>query len=122
MYNLDIFFNSYCFFFFFPLNRDMGCGAVFGSRTLQLGLLNHFDFILSSIFPVADLVGGSTVEVGSGMERLMVMKGLLIFILLFALSPFSFFAYPLFLSCFSLFSVLVLFSIPGAPLSFNVIE
>jgi hypothetical protein len=34
----------------------------------------YFDFILSSIFPVADLVGGSTVEVGTGMERLMVMK------------------------------------------------
>lgn len=56
VYNLDIFFNSYsCFFFFFPLNRDMGCGAVFESKTLQLDLLNRFDFILSSIFPVAEI-------------------------------------------------------------------
>jgi hypothetical protein len=56
------------------------------------------------------------------MERLMVMKGLLS--LLFPLSSFSLLVLCIcsLLSCFLLFSVLVLFPIPGAPLSYNVIE
>lgn len=62
-------------------------------------------------------------EVGTGMEGLVVMKGLLMSILLFFyFSLLVLCIFSLFFSCFLLFSALVLFSIPGAPLNFNLIE